>query len=138
MCVLGGRGWDGLRAGLTPTRGHYNLNNAAVKQFVDVAFFLCPWSIFFKVELLGLRVGTVHDLSLDDVSWAMLRTGEEIRVLGNTGLATLKKLFLFSTICILSHCLFSPSESTLFIFHFCFLDFLLLVVLFCLFVLSFQ
>lgn len=46
---------------------------------MEVVSFLYPWSMFFKV---GLRVGTVHDLSLDNVSWAMLTIGEERRVLG--------------------------------------------------------
>lgn len=99
------------RAGLTPKRHHYNLNNTAMNKFVEVTFVLCPWSMFFRGELVGLRVGTVHDLSLDNVNWATLTTGEEIRVLGNTGLATLKRLFLISVICLLSHCLFHPQKA---------------------------
>lgn len=64
--------------------------------------------MFFKVDLLGLRVGTVSYLSLDNVTWAMLMTEEEIRVLGNSGLATLKKIFLIFVIWLLSHCLSHP------------------------------
>lgn len=99
------------QTGLTPKRRHYNLNNAAMNTFVEVTFVLCPWSMLFKGELVGLGVGTVHDLSLDNVNWATLTTREEIGVLGNTGLATLKRLFVISVICLLSHCLFHPQKA---------------------------
>ena len=60
---------EGSWPGLTPKRCHHNMNNAIMNMFVEVIFFLCPWSMFFKVEFLGLRVEIVHDLCFDHVSW---------------------------------------------------------------------